>query len=159
MIYKWRNRSYPVTAQVAGEVLSTIEQEEGALTPKSIVERSREKSAALHNCFEWNNKKAAEGFRVQQARELIRHLIVVTEQEERETRAFINYQGDNEEGERESVFVNIYSALNDEEQRGYILRTALREAEAFRRKYENLSELAGVIREISAVIDGELVTA
>ena len=57
MIYKWTVPVYPVEAQTAGMELEKIAEKHGSLKPAYIVEESTDKNAALHKCFEWNNKK------------------------------------------------------------------------------------------------------
>jgi hypothetical protein len=43
----------------------------GVLTPDAVVADARKKDSPLHACFEWDTKKAAAAYWVQQARELI----------------------------------------------------------------------------------------
>lgn len=48
------------------------------LNPHDIVDESRPDEAVLHPFFEWNNRKAAEEYRVWQARRLSRSVYVLT---------------------------------------------------------------------------------
>lgn len=67
MVYEWKEAAQiKADAQKAGEMLENLEKTVG-LTPKNLVEASRDESAPLHNEFEWNDTKAAEKYRETQA--------------------------------------------------------------------------------------------
>lgn len=53
------------------EVLDKLEAEHGTLTPDMIVKEAAKKTSPLHGEFEWDDKKAAYKFRVEQARKLV----------------------------------------------------------------------------------------
>lgn len=76
-----------VSAEVAAEELAAIHEREGALTPPAVVEAARPKDATLHPVFEWDNKKAAEAYRINQARNLIRAVEIVTTTDGKESAA------------------------------------------------------------------------
>ncbi len=42
------------------------------LKPQSIVDYAKDPKTALHSCFEWDNKKASNEYRLLQARNIIR---------------------------------------------------------------------------------------
>lgn len=63
-------------AQKVGEELELIKSE-GVLNPRSVVKRARNKKSILYNYFEWNNTKAAERFRLQQAMNIVNHVIEI----------------------------------------------------------------------------------
>lgn len=58
--------------KVYQEILSIGE----SATPEQIVEAARDESSELHKCFTWDNDKAAENWRKQEAR-LIRHFLKI----------------------------------------------------------------------------------
>src|SRR2546423_11673033 len=75
-----------------GEALEQVKQK-GKLTSKAVVDAARPSSSALHKYFEWNDKIAAESFRLyQQAPKLIHSIRVVVEVEgkKEEVAAFMN---------------------------------------------------------------------
>ena len=47
-------------------------EEEGRLTPDEVVNKARAKRSPLHQYFTWNNSKAAEKWRQEEARRIIR---------------------------------------------------------------------------------------
>jgi len=80
MTYQWRkgSRTGGVDPTIAGAELERIwEEHDERLEPPVVVEESRPKAAPLHPVFEWNDKKAAEEWRNNQARQLIRNIRIV----------------------------------------------------------------------------------
>lgn len=147
MVYQYKVPYAKVSAQTAGEELARIEKENGSLTPELVVDESREENAPLHPVFEWDDKKAAEHYRVMQAGSLIRNVTVKIEEAPRmePTRAFVNVAP---VGQRKGIFVSIKSAMDDEESRETVLARALAELEKVKEKYKDLHELAGIFSEI-----------
>ena len=83
MIYQWKSASRIKTnAQTAGEICENLERTVG-LTAKNLLEVSRPEDAPLHNEFEWNDSVAAEKYRENQARYIIRMLCVAPEKEDK----------------------------------------------------------------------------
>lgn len=112
-----------------------------------VVDESREEDAPLHPVFEWNDKKAAESYRIVQAGSLIRNVTVKVEEAPRmePVRAFVNVAP---VGKRKGVFVSIKNAMDDADSREIVLARALAELEKFKEKYKGLRELADVFAEI-----------
>lgn len=144
MIYQWSVPVYPVDAQKAGMELEKIAKKHGSLKPSYIVEESRGAGAALHKCFEWNNRIAADKYRFRQAQDMLRNIVAV-KIGQIETplpiRAFVNIRQDHE-------YVPVIHVLNTPVLRENMLNSAMRELESFRRKYnaiESLSELMASI--------------
>lgn len=147
MVYQYKVPYARVSAQTAGEELARIEKEKGSLTPELVVDESRREEAPLHPVFEWDDKKAAEHYRVMQAGSLIRNVTVKIEEAPRmePTRAFVNVAP---VGQRKGIFVSIKNAMDDEETRETVVARALAELEKVREKYKDLHELAGIFSEI-----------
>lgn len=66
---KYKNVSAP-------KVLDEIRSIGESATPQQIVERARDKNSELHKCFTWDDTKAAENWRRQEAR-FIRHFLKI----------------------------------------------------------------------------------
>lgn len=148
MVYKYRSFRFPVPAQVVGEELEKIEAKEGELTKENVLKAARAKSSKIHKCFEWDNEKAAEKFRLHQANLLIDSVVVIyDEAPDTEVRAFVNI-GDNAQGR----FISVRSALENAESKDIVLARAIAELQAFKRKYENLSELSKVFSVIAELV-------
>ena len=147
MIYEWKTPGlFPVSAEAAANELTRIYDEKGELRAEDVVEESRPLSAPLHNCFEWDDEKAAEKYRKQQAETIIRCVVVREEHEESAApvgvRALVHAQG---------AYHPINVVVNRVDMMDELLRTALREAEVYRNKYEMLLELKPIFNAIDDV--------
>ena len=148
MVYSWL-WNMPVGAQVAGEFLEKLEDENGRLTPEIVLDASREKDAPLHPCFEWNDSVAAEKYRKSQATDILCNLVVTIEQPDtpkKTVRAFVNVTPQ----ERRGSFIGIVAAMKDDTCKRRILASARDELLSFQRKYDDLIELSGVFDAIRA---------
>jgi len=101
MKYKWVRQvdGMPhVPAQLVGAELAKLEiRKKGVLVPKDVVSAAKPEGSKLHQCFQWNNKKAAEAHRLNQASEILRKITVEysdTKGEKQTIRAFVNIQTD-----------------------------------------------------------------
>lgn len=63
--------------QEVGETLHKIKRTHGNLSPRLVIEAARPAGSALHRYFDWDNKKAAEKWRIVQARDLIASVVTV----------------------------------------------------------------------------------
>lgn len=143
MVYQWKWGA-PIPAQAAGERFEALEQEHGEITPRIVLDDARDEKALLHPCFEWNDRIAAELYREKQAGDLIRSLEVKIERKDKPPqsfRAFISVVNDTEK----RVYINQDKALSVPSTRRQALMDAKRDCDAFRRKYELMAELRGVI--------------
>lgn len=80
-------------AQVYGsEIAELMESKGGKLTPYEVLIEAKKKNSVLHRFFEWNNTKAAEEYRLSQARYLMRQIVevVVFDHTETEQRSFFS---------------------------------------------------------------------
>ena len=146
--YSWRPGSrIRIDADKAGRELAHIERQEGELTPASVLEQARSSNSALHDHFEWDDSAAAEQYRIGQAGELIRSIVVDVTRSNVEpaktARAFVSVE---RQGERS--YMAMERAMSDEQIRKQVLERAWAELAAFRKKYADLKELAGVFSAI-----------
>jgi len=56
------------------QVLRDMYESRGRLDPKDVVDEARDPRSPLHKSFTWNDDEAAEQWRLQQARQLIRSI-------------------------------------------------------------------------------------
>ena len=148
MVYEWR---FPmgIPAQKAGAELERIERKHGALTAATVLDESRDSKAVLHPCFEWDDTKAAEKYRLSQARCIIASLTVTVREEQRApVRAFVNVA---ETRRDEGKFINVAAALSDADMRRIVIRHAIAELESFLKKYRGLEELAEIFAAIESL--------
>jgi hypothetical protein len=62
-------------AKIIGPAIDALSQQ-GAVTPRDVVDSARSTNSPLHPFFEWNDQKAADLFRVEQARNMLRSIKV-----------------------------------------------------------------------------------
>lgn len=131
------------SAQAIGTVCEQLERM-NKLTPANLVDVSRSADAPLHDEFEWDDAIAGEKYRESQAQYLIRVITIEPEKKESEPiRAFVSIRQDDERR-----YIDTQYAMSIPETRESVLMDAIRELNAFRRKFNALNELAGVFVEI-----------
>lgn len=144
---------------IGNELKRLAELHGGELQPKVVVDAARNEDSPLHRSFDWNDSEAAEKWRLQQARMLIR-AVVTFEQVGKKTvpcRVFVSLTPDREEngaGYRLSTAV-----LSDTTYREQLLTDALAEMHRFKEKYRRLSELAKVFEAMDAITRDEVAKA
>lgn len=138
-------------SEVVKQALAALERD-GKILPHEVVEAARNPESPLHPHFEWDDSAAAESYRLEQARRLIRVHVVVSDTPTSATvRAFVSLTPDRKTG---GGYRPISKVLDDVQMRKQLLKDALAELETFRRKYERLRELAPVLRAIDKVTGG-----
>ena len=146
-VYQWKASSFVAgDAQKAGEVCEMLERR-GNLTPKALVDESRDEKAPLHGMFEWDDELAAEKYREHQAGQIIRSIEVVAKSDSKPVRAFVSLRV----GGSDRAYMSTEVALSRPDSRESVLKEALFELRAFERKYSRFEELADVIAAIRQV--------
>ena len=116
-----------------------------------MVEESRDPAAPLHPAFEWDDKKAATAYRVEQASHIIRHIDVVIDKgngDNSPIRAFVSVKRDEDRS-----YTSVLHALSDEVLRAQVLAQAWGELEAWRRRHAELAEFADIFAQIDKARD------
>ncbi len=128
---------------VREELLKIQAANNGFCSPVAVVEFARNPNTALHTRFEWDDSKAAEGYRLWQARQVISLELVViqAERKEVETRLFVSLADDRKP---EGGYRLITDVLNDADLRQKLIDEALSELKAIKVKYGHLKELAAI---------------
>ena len=118
------------------------------VTPEQVLDRGRDGDSELHKCFEWDDSAAAERYRLNQAREILRFLVIEKKEDapakEPPVRVFYNIETAGGYKPTEIIFQN-----PDEHQK--LLKKALSELDAFQKKYRSLSELEEVFEAIRKI--------
>ena len=147
MVYKWRF-SQGVPAEIAGNELERIEARHGKVTAAILVKESKSKQAALHSCFEWDDKKAAEKYRLRQADSIITNLVVMVDgKPETETRAYINVST-----ARQGEFNHATIALLSEDTKTMEINRLVGVMDGARRDLERLGNFAAECEKIGEVV-------
>lgn len=142
--YAWRPGSrVSIDADEAGRELALIEKAEGELTPATVLDRARSANSSLHPHFEWDDGVAAEQHRLSQAGELLRSItidVTLSNTEPAKTvRAFVSI-----ERPAGRAYLGVERVMSDTDLREQVLQRAQAELAAFRTRYADMKELAGV---------------
>jgi thioredoxin reductase len=148
MVFNYKPQArIKASAQIAGEVCQQLEMT-GGLTPKRLLEASRDENTPLHEEFEWDDAIAAESYREQQAAYIIRNIVIQTTSEEKKpVRAFFNVANDDA---REYRSLDVI--INTPTLRDRLFESAKNEMQSFKDKYESLCELTPVFSAIDNVL-------
>ena len=75
---------YKITNKISKEVIDELlkVKEEKGLTAEEVVKQAKKKKSKLHSFFEWDNDKASDKWRLQQARVLINEVKIIIEDKE-----------------------------------------------------------------------------
>lgn len=112
----------------------------GVLRPQAVVDRARDEESALHRYFTWDDTEAAEQWRLEQARRVIRAVVIVLPQHVQEVRCYVSLQQDR----GNDSYRTTADVMSNDEWRERLLDEAHRDLEALERKYRTLRELAPV---------------
>lgn len=135
-----------MSSQVEKE-LQALADESGELTPDLVLEAARDETSPLHSHFEWDDTEAAEQWRKEQARRLIRSVTIVyreaTDQErQRTTRKYVSVR----QPEGRHVYREAEQVARDPDQLRLVLADMRREWETLKRKYAEFAEFAEMIK-------------
>lgn len=151
--YSWRGKRYPKEkAKPTGEALEALRVKMGGvIKPRDVVDTARPKSSPLHWAFQWDDTKAAEAYRIEQARDLTAalHVTVLSNGAEHEAPAYVNLTVTTEGAEPGSTdsdrgYHGIVQTMESPSLRAILLEQAKADLAAFRKRYAMLTELAEV---------------
>ena len=145
MVIKWGVRKYNADPKKCWDEIKSLGD---AVTPEMIVEFARNPNTELHKCFEWDDTKAAEAWRKQQARIVCGSLVVVEEKEEKEPITFRILQHDSQE----QAYKPVTLIVKNEDEYKRLVNRAKAELASFRERYKNILELRNVIEEIEKIL-------
>ncbi len=135
--------------QRIGEELAKLAKgSAGRLTPSAVVEAARNPRSAMHKCFEWDDAKAAAAFRLDQARDLIR-VIRTVDEEDQPTRAFLSVADPSGVSYRAAQEI-----AGSRELQLAVLKQAERDLEAFERRYRDLQDVCESVRIVREKVSG-----
>ena len=120
----------------------------GNATPQAIVDYARDENTELHKCFQWDDTKAAESWRRQQARLVVCSLTVTVETKEHGAQTYRIIEHDS----ISKTYKPVIFTVRNKDEYGALLSAAKADLAAFRQKYKNLVELQNVIDEIEKLI-------
>ena len=146
--YAWRPGSqHKVAAEVVAMEIDRLASENGNRVDANLLLASAESpTSPIRTEFNWDDSAAAHEFRLNQARNLMNSLRVVIERPSGgpiTAPLMVTVEKPGSAGQKHD-YTTLAWAMSDEDLRTEVLRNALRELAAFKRKYATLSELAQV---------------
>lgn len=135
-------------AQSVGEELTRLQRDNGErLTPRIVVDAARPVESPLHPAFEWDDVRAAELFREDQARHVIRCVRVVKQDGDatKLQRVFVNVVETTADGE-ENAYVPMARIASDADLYRQVLERAAADLRAWESRYDQFAELAAIGR-------------
>ena len=140
------------TAEEAANELDRIKTRYGKLDPEDVVRESVQPDSVLHNVFQWDDTKAAESYRKEQARKLICSIRVeiVNNTIAYNVRAYVNVRENKDESRS---YVPIQKAIENDHAYADLLNQSKDEMNAFVIKYSQISELNAVKAEMLKAIN------
>jgi len=147
--YEWKRRpSGAPKAAVAGRYIQGLNRRHKGVSAEVLVAESRAADSPLHGCFEWNNRKAAGEYRKEQARLILRSLVIVVQESDDakpiKVNAFVSFDDQPE-------YVTIQSVIADEDLDRKYKIALLAELNSTKRKcaqYEEFTEACEAIGNI-----------
>ncbi len=132
-------------AAIRDELTRLACEADGELRPEAVVEAARPEDSPLHHSFTWDDSIAAHKWRLEQARALIRAVVVYEPNKRGALEARPVFVSLSTDRTRDGVGYRLLTTvLSDEDHRRQLLSDARAEMAAFRSKYQRLSELAAV---------------
>ena len=147
--YSWKSAGFNADVQKVGEELEVLEKMT-EISNKSVLEFAKKnKSSELNKCFEWDDKKAGEKYRLHQESTLISSISFVIEEEPvKKQKIYFSIKSDEKETRK---FKNIKDILEDDEDYKALIQKAKNELETCTNNYESLlrkEDLKDIIFEI-----------
>jgi hypothetical protein len=128
--------------------LEALRSEKGSIIPKDVVDRARDPDSPLHDQFTWDDSEAAEQWRIEEARKLIRVFVTVLPSSNVPIRTYVSLTPDRAAGVGYRI---IDEVLSHEVLRAQMLEDALSDLRTFELKYARLAELKPVMSAIEKV--------
>lgn len=147
--YKARVNNYYLSsdeeAQVVGNYLDS-HFPDGKIDPNAVVTLASEKDSVLHQYFEWNDYKAAHAYRLEQARKIIRALVVDVNGVELPAYHNVYVKQDDSRS-----YLDLDQCRNVPTLWSQVLESALNEAKSWAKRYKSYSELEPIRQAITIV--------
>lgn len=127
--------------KLVGEHIDFLrKQQKGELTPQDVLADAKNPNSPLHSFFEWSDTAAAEQYRLQQARGLIRAVVAVYVSDDKpavRTRAYVHIPEPSAPHYRSAD-----QAMSTKKTRDLVLQRAWREFQQWKARYKDLKEFS-----------------
>lgn len=148
-----------IVGRIRAEIEALAQRMGGIITPDALVTYARDNPlSALHRCFDWDDAKAGQRWRLEQAAGLVRRYCIRVEGDDGEViriRGFVSLPSDRRENP--GTYRLTTRVMTEADQVAEMVETAKMELHAFRLKYAALQQVAGmgeVFDAIAAALGG-----
>jgi hypothetical protein len=140
-MFSWKNGfgMFHANAQLVGEEILSIGE---SATAQQVLDKGRDYNTELHKCFEWNNDIAAEKYRLDQARSVLRNLVFTRSDDQvKEDKPEIRVFHVTEQQAKGCEYKPLPTIIKNDNEYQKLLQRAYAELHAFKIKYQHLQEL------------------
>ena len=143
--YQWaKGARVKADANEVGVVFEELQARNEVLDEHEVLVAARHVDSPMHDCFEWDNTKAAYEHRLSQARYLIRKLCVVVEKDDfRPIRAYVSVQ---KPDEVDRDYVAVSRVMNSDDLLAEACQTLLKKLEGITLQYQHFVRVATILR-------------
>jgi len=158
IIYSFRagSRLPNEKAEATAKRLQSLKRKRGRLTAEIVVDDAHSPGSPLHEFFEWNDTKAAEEFRLEQARNVIRS-VRIEYADNGETgeshRMFVHVAMPSEEGGEDRAYYLATEALADDVLRERLIADCLADIERFKARYADILDVDAIRTKLRGLLD------
>lgn len=138
------------TESIRAALMALYAAHDGTLSPRHIVDSARDPSSPLHDEFEWNDEEAGELYRLAQAGALVRRMKLTIIRQDREARKIhitttrdFQSRASKRHGD-DAGYETLADILDDANKRTELLAQVLKELNAYRKRYAELTELSEI---------------
>jgi hypothetical protein len=124
----------------------------GTLTPALVLAEAKRKDSPIHDQFDWTDKTAANKYRLEQARKLIRSVKVEITNETRTIKA-VAYARDPRSPHKEQGYVDVAKIKTDEEKAQELLLQEFARAAAALERAHGIAAHLGLEADVAAVME------
>jgi len=144
-------------AAVVAELKRLAAETGGVLRPEQIVQAAEPEDSPLHSKFTWDDSEAAQSFRIEQARRLLRVTIhyIVSGRKTWRDRVFVSLSTDRDYEADTAGYRVMVNVLSRADLRQQLLEDAISEMRVFQEKYGRLKELAEVFAAMKRIRKGK----
>lgn len=150
LVFKAADQADP---QAIGEALEEIKTRTGGeLRAKDVLDAARDKKHVLHKHFEWDDKVAADRYRLDQARSIIRVIRVWDEGDAEEpVRAFLSVAAD-----KGTVYRSVEDVKSSRDLQIAVMNRANTDLDAFMRRYRELTDVCQFVHQAKGALQKRL---
>jgi hypothetical protein len=139
---------YRLPNAIALQELEVIRQSNGGiLQAETVVEAAADLESPLHGSFQWDDTEAARQWRIEQARRLIRSVLIMVPNYKKPVPVYISLKFDRMQPK--GGYRTIIDVMSNKDQREMLIAEAMADLQTWQAKYAMLEELRPVFETIS----------